>query len=270
MPEAGSTNYTNPINDAGSDGSGEVDLATPISPSNKPRRDLTEGKRSCSWWGRKLKESFASGVDPYVLIYEGHARFSTFGSRTHMAKMSSRKVHVVRTKAVPASDDNDNGHAPAWTHAENNCMELPLSKNAQYVTVEVWDSDLDADDFLGGCLIDLNTLDAAQTVHSARGKLDKVRAVLASLPRPSTGCLSPAAHSRPPYVTVGRGYMHGGMRGARCRSFSVSVPPLSTPAGLADRVFAALTCVAYLPACLDPLRCSSTRWIPARPPRSQR
>jgi hypothetical protein len=91
---------------------------------------------------KKVLESATKGTDPYVLLYLG----------------AVRGKNVAKTESVVAAEANSYGRDPVWSPAQvkstdnevANVLFAQPGPDDQYVTLEVWDSDIDADDLLGG------------------------------------------------------------------------------------------------------------------------
>ena len=126
-----SKKFVNPLSEADEDGA-----ASPISDATVDE----EGTVAHAF--HKVAESLSRGVDPYVKIYCGHRSDGI----------------AARTRSVVASSGNNHGRDPTWTEKENNMLVVTPLEVEEFLTVEVWDSDIDDDDFLGGRQVELDYL----------------------------------------------------------------------------------------------------------------
>eukprot|EP01043_Picozoa_sp_COSAG02_P059499 COSAG02_NODE_7597_length_2942_cov_8.737953_2_plen_567_part_00 len=102
---------------------------------------------------KKLVEAASVGTDPYVVAYLGRVR--------------DKRTQTVRTESVVADPMNDNGTNPVWSSAHcqteaglptDNVLHVGPGAEDIHLTLELWDSDIDADDFLGGRTLKLDDL----------------------------------------------------------------------------------------------------------------
>lgn len=102
---------------------------------------------------KKLVEAASGGTDPYVVAYLGRIR--------------DKRTQTVRTESVVADPMNDNGRNPVWSSAHcrteagvptDNVLHIAPGAEDIHLTLELWDSDIDADDFLGGRTLKLDDL----------------------------------------------------------------------------------------------------------------
>jgi hypothetical protein len=116
---------------------------------------------------KKLAESASGGTDPYVVAYLGLVR--------------DKRTQTVQTESVVASDDNDRGRNPVWTAKgcrtidgapANNVLHITPGPSDVHLTLEIWDSDIMHDDFLGGRTLklaelkdELDSLGGSATMH---------------------------------------------------------------------------------------------------------
>ena len=126
-----SKKFVNPLSEADEDGA-----ASPISDATVDE----EGTVAHAF--HKVAESLSRGVDPYVKIYCGHRSDGI----------------AAQTRSVVANSGNNHGRDPTWTEKENNMLVVTPMEVEEFLTVEVWDSDIDDDDFLGGRQVELDYL----------------------------------------------------------------------------------------------------------------
>jgi hypothetical protein len=107
---------------------------------------------------KKIAEANSDGVDPYCRIYGGVPEDVTASCCCcccAQRNSDSDDETTARTESIIGSPENGEGREPTWTAEQNNVLTVILGKDTQFVTVEIWDSDIDKDDFLGGATIPL-------------------------------------------------------------------------------------------------------------------
>jgi hypothetical protein len=136
--------FQNPLHaDPAADDDGDEDASSGVWSGGSASAEARHGRLSRHETEKKIMESSRGGTDPYVRLYLG-----TVPGKT-----------VARTESVVADAANDLGRQPIWTaeqvraeegSAVDNVLYTKPSAADEFVTFEVWDSDLDADDLLGG------------------------------------------------------------------------------------------------------------------------
>ena len=126
---------------------------------------LTKNERS----RKKLAEAASDGIDCYVRVYAGPAVDLGTGccgaarGRLHAARSGEDEVesgdnHSARTDSIIGDENNDHGRSPVWTSEQNNILTIVLGPHDECLTIEAWDSDIDADDYIGGASIQLREM----------------------------------------------------------------------------------------------------------------
>lgn len=147
MAEDDSVRFVNPLS-AGDQQA--QDGGAPASPGGEQREeelfvqleDVHATDLRHSTGNHKIAEALTQGVDPYVKVYLGE---------------DGRKG-AERTSSVTGTRANNHGRCPVWKAKHNNRLRLRPSPDDRQLTIEVWDSDLDGDDLLGGRRLSLEEL----------------------------------------------------------------------------------------------------------------